>query len=120
MRSISFLAFPCQKSSHNLPSRYSIYKKDLEEIYERTASIDNILLAYLREVAARRKYPPLVFRICRYILSLGKKYGLGRIVAACAYASEGNLYEYNEIKDIQEQESGDDVRFMVSEDGTIG
>ena len=107
-----------QKTSHNLPGRHGTYEKDLEEVYERAASIDNILLTYLKEITARRKYLPLAFRICRGILSLESKYGLERLVAACACASEGNLYGYNEIKDILE--SGDDVRFMVSEDGTIG
>ena len=102
-----------QKASHNLPGRQGSYEKDLEEIYERAASIDNILLAYLKEVTARKKYLPQAFRICRGILSLERNYGLDRLVAACVCASEGNLYGYNEIKDVLER--GDDVSFMASE-----
>ena len=48
-------------------------------------------------------------------MSLEKKYGLARLVAACACASEGRLYGYNEIKGILER--GDDVDFMPSDDG---
>ena len=106
-----------QKASHNLPGRHGSYEKDLEEIYERAAAVDNILLAYLKEVTAQRKYLPQAFRICRGILSLEGKYGLGRLVAACACASEGNLYGYNELKEILER--GDDAEFMVLEDGSI-
>lgn len=102
-----------QKASHNLPGRQGSYEKDLEEIYERAASIDNILLAYLKEVTVRKKYLPQAFRICRGILSLERNYGLDRLVAACVCASEGNLYGYNEIKEVLER--GDDVSFMASE-----
>lgn len=111
-----------QKESHHLPGRHGSYEKDLEEIYERAGAIDNILLAYLREVAAQMKYPPKAFHSCRGIMSLEKKYGLARLVAACAYASEGRLYGYNEVKGILER--GDDVDFMPSDgenpDGPAG
>lgn len=77
-----------QKASHNLPGRHGSYEKDLDEIFQRAASVDNILLVYLKEVAAEKKYLPLAFKICRGIMSLEKKYGLERLVAACACASQ--------------------------------
>lgn len=105
-----------QKPSHKLPGRHGSYEKDLDEIYARAGSIDNILLNYLKDVAASKKYPPQAFRSCRGIMSLEKKYGLARLVAACACASEGRLYGYSEVKGILER--GDDVNFMPSEDDT--
>ena len=51
-------------------------------------------------------------------MSLEKKYGLARLVAACACASEGRKYGYQEVKAILER--GDDVDFMPSEDGPSG
>lgn len=105
-----------QKEAHRLPGRHGSYEKDLGEIYERAGAIDNILLNYLREVAAQKKYLPLAFRTCRGIMSLEKKYGLARLVAACACASEGRQYGYNEVQEILKH--GDDVSFMPSEDDT--
>ena len=107
-----------QKESHNLPGRHGSYEKDLEEIYERAGSIDNILLVYLKDVAAQKKYLPQAFRTCRGIMSLEEKYSLARLVAACACASEARLYSYNEVKGILER--GDDVDFMTSDSGTAG
>ena len=52
-----------QKEAHRLPGRHGSYEKDLGEIYERAGAIDNILLNYLREVAAQKKYLPLAFRM---------------------------------------------------------
>lgn len=103
-----------QKPSHKLPGRHGSYEKNLEEIYARAAAVDNILLTYLKEVAACKKYPPQAFRSCRGIMSLEKKYGLARLVAACACASEGRMYGYNEVKGILER--GNDVDFMPSGD----
>lgn len=103
-----------QKEAHNLPGRHGSYEKDIEEIYERAGAIDNILLNYLKEVVTRKKYLPLAFRACRGIMSLEGKYGLARLVAACACASEGRLYGYNEVREILER--GDDVSFMPSDD----
>ena len=103
-----------QKEAHGLPGRHGSYEKDLEEIYERAGSVDNILLGYLKEVAAQKKYPPLAFKACRGIMSLETKYGLGRLVAACACASEGRLYGYNEVRGILEK--GDDVDFMPTDE----
>jgi putative transposon-encoded protein len=105
-----------QKEAHRLPGRHGSYEKDLGEIYERAGTIDNILLNYLREVAAQKKYLPLAFRTCRGIMSLEKKYGLARLVAACACASEGRQYGYNEVQEILKR--GDDVSFMPLEDDT--
>ena len=77
--------------------------------------IDNIVLNYFKEVAAEKKYPPQAFRSCRGILSLESKYGLDRLVAACACATQARAYGYNEVKEILER--GDDVDFMPSADG---
>ena len=107
-----------QKPSHNLPGRHGSYEKDLDEIFQRAATVDNILLVYLKEVAAQKKYPPLAFRVCRGIMSLEKKYGLERLVAACACASQARLYGYNEVREILER--GDDVDFMPSSDDASG
>ena len=80
--------------------------------FKRAASVDNILLVYLKEVAAEKKYLPLAFKICRGIMSLEKKYGLERLVAACACASQSRRYGYQEVLDILEH--GEDVDFMSS------
>ena len=104
-----------RKESHNLPGRRGSYEKDLDEIYQRAASIDNLVLNYLREVAALKKYPPLAFRACKGIMSLEKRYGLDRLVAACACASQSRRYGFNEIKEILEK--GEDVDFLSLEQG---
>ena len=50
-------------------------------------------------------------------MSLEKKYGLDRLVAACACATEGRLYGYNEVREILER--GDDAVFLPpDEEGT--
>ena len=103
-----------QKPSHNLPGRHGSYEKDIDEIFERAASIDNIVLVYLKEVAVHKKYPPIAFRSCRGILSLEKKFGLERLVAACACASQARLYGYQDVLDILEK--GDDADFLPSAD----
>lgn len=103
-----------QKEAHGLPGHHGSYEKDLEEIYQRAGEIDNILLLYLKDVAGQAKYPPKAFRSCRGIMSLEKKYGLDRLVAACACATEGRLYGYNEVREILER--GDDTAFL-SPDG---
>lgn len=103
-----------QKEAHGLPGHHGSYEKDLEEIYQRAGEIDNILLLYLKDVAEQAKYPPKAFRSCRGIMSLEKKYGLDRLVAACACATEGRLYGYNEIRGILER--GDDAAFLAPDD----
>lgn len=107
-----------QKASHNLPGRHGSYEKDLDEIFQRASAIDNILLVYLKEVAGQKKYPPIAFRVCRGILSLEKRYGLERLVAACSCASQARLFGYNEIKDILDR--GDDAAFLPDSDGDPG
>ena len=47
-------------------------------------------------------------------MSLEKKYGLARLVAACACASEGRKYGYNEVLEILKR--GDDVSFIPSDE----
>ena len=103
-----------QKEAHGLPGHHGSYEKDLEEICQRAGEIDNILLLYLKNVAEQAKYPPKAFRSCRGIMSLEKKYGLDRLVAACACATEGRLYGYNEVKEILER--GDDAAFLSSDE----
>jgi hypothetical protein len=106
-----------QKEAHGLPGHHGSYEKDLEEIYQRAGEIDNILLLYLKDVAGQAKYPPKAFRSCRGIMSLEKKYGLDRLVAACACATEGLLYGYNEVREILER--GEDAVFLPpDEEGT--
>lgn len=102
------------KSAHNLPVFRGSLEKDMEEIYQRASLIDNIVLNYLREVAAVIKYTPKAFRSCRGILSLEKKYTLKRLVAACACASEMRAYGYQEILDILQK--GTDINFMPDQD----
>lgn len=74
------------KKEHNLPGHYGPYDKDLEELFQRASEIDNIVLNYLREVERVMQYPPKAFRSCRGIMTLEKKYGRDRLVAACACA----------------------------------
>ena len=76
------------KKEHNLPGHYGPYDKDLEELFRRASEIDNIVLNYLREVERAMQYPPKAFRSCRGILTLEKKYGRDRLVAACACADQ--------------------------------
>ena len=105
-----------QKASYNLPGRHGSYEKDLGEIFQRAAAIDNIVLVYLKEVTAHKRYLPIAFRSCRGILSLERKFGLERLVAACACASLARLYGYQEVLGILEK--GDDAGFLPSaEDG---
>ena len=99
-----------QKEAHGLPGHHGSYEKDMEEIYKRAGETDNILLLYLKDVFSHMKYPPKGFRSCRAIMSLEKKYGLDRLVAACACASDGRMYGYNEVKGILER--GEDAAYM--------
>lgn len=105
------------KKEHNLPGHYGPYDKDLEELFRRAAEIDNIVLDYLHEVDAMMQYPPKSFSSCRSILSLEKKYGTDRLVAACACASMKAAYGYQTVREILEQ--GEDADFLPDEDGTV-
>ena len=80
------------KREHNLPGHYGPYDKDLEELFRRASEIDNIVLNYLREVERVMQYPSKAFRSCRGILTLEKKYGRDRLVAACARADQKIQY----------------------------
>lgn len=102
-----------QKTSHNLPGRYGSYEKDLGEIFQRAASIDNIVLVYLKEVAAHKRYLPIAFRSCRGILSLERRFGLERLVSACACASHARLYGYQDVLGILER-GGNYAGFLPS------
>ena len=105
------------RKEHNLPGHYGPYDKDLEELFQRAAEIDNIVLDYLREVDRRMQYPPKSFSSCRGILSLEKKYGTDRLIAACVCASQKSEYGYQALREVLEQ--GDDADFLPGEDGTV-
>ena len=98
------------KSAHNLPGRPGDYGQEMENIYAKAASIDNIVLLYIKEVAAVKKYPPQAYRSCKGILSLEEKHGRERLVAACACASEKLAYGYREICQILQ--NGDECAYM--------
>jgi len=98
------------KEAHGLPGHHGSYEKDLDEVFKRASQIDNIVLLYLKEVARQMKYPPKAFRSCRGILSLERKFGLDRLVAACACASELRRYGYMDVLTILNR--GDDADFM--------
>jgi hypothetical protein len=103
-----------QKEAHNLPGRHGSYEKNLDEVFERATQIDNIVLLYLREVVSQKKYPPVAFRSCRGILSLEKNFGLDRLVAACACASQMRVYGYQDVIGILNR--GDDSDFLSQAD----
>lgn len=107
-----------RKEAHNLPGRQGSYERDLEEVYQRAADMDNIVLLYLKEVAAYKKYPPNAFRSCRGILTLEKKYGQDRLVAACACATQMRVYGYQDVVDILNR--GDDAEFLPQAEGSDG
>lgn len=102
------------KDAHGLPGRHGSYEKDLEQIYERAGQTDNVLLLYLRKVAELKKYPPAAFRSCKGIMALEKTFGLERLVAASACATQLRQYGYQEIRQILER--GDDADFLSKED----
>jgi hypothetical protein len=80
----------------------------------RREALEALVPDYVKRLSRKgeKKYLPQAFRTCQGIMSLEGKYGLARLVAACACASEGRLYGYNEVKEILER--GDDVDFMPS------
>lgn len=103
-----------RKEAHNLPGRHGSYEKDLDEVFERAAQIDNIVLLYLKDVASQKKYMPQAFRSCRGILALEKTFGQDRLVAACAYASLMRVYGYQDVIGILNR--GDDADFLPQAD----
>ena len=102
-----------------LPPNFSLgpYDKDLEELFQRASEIDNIVLNYLREVERAMQYPPKAFRSCRGILTLEKKYGRDRLVAACACADQKLQYGYQALREVLEL--GEDADFLPDEDGKV-
>ena len=102
------------KEAHGLPGRYGSYEKDLEQIYERAGQTDNVLLPYLHKVAELKKYPPVTFRSCKGIMALEKTFGLERLMAASACATQLRRYGYQEIRQILER--GDDADFLSRDD----
>ena len=102
------------KPSHNLPGRHGGYEADMDEIYARAASIDNIVLNYLRAVAEDKRYPALAFRACRAIIRLEDKYGQDRLVASCAAAMEGRLFNPSDLISILE--TGADADYLPQAD----
>ena len=105
------------KKEHNLPGHYGPYDKDLEELFQRASEIDNIVLNYLQEVERVMQYPPKAFRSCRGIMTLEKKYGRDRLVAACACADQKLQYGYQALREVLEL--GEDVDFLPDEDGKV-
>ena len=71
--------------------KHNFSSPDGRAFYERAGTINNILLGYLKEVTEQKKYLPQAFRTCRGIMSLKGKYGLARLVAVCAYASDKSI-----------------------------
>lgn len=103
------------KSAHNLPGYRRGLEQDMDQVYQRAAEIDNIVLNYLREVSSAVRYTPKAFRSCRGILSLEHKYTQERLVAACACASEMRVYGYQEILAILQK--GADTDYLPGADG---
>lgn len=72
---------------------------------------------YLREVEHVMQYPSKAFRSCRGILTLEKKYGRDRLVAACACADQKLQYGYQTLREVLEL--GEDADFLPDGDGRI-
>lgn len=102
-----------QKPSHGLPGRNDTFDTDMEKLYESAVALDNAVLLYMREVAAYKKYPPMVFSSCRGIMSLKDRYGAERLVSACLCATELKAYGYQPLRDILEH--GDDTPYLEAD-----
>lgn len=63
------------------------------------------------------QYPPKAFKSCRGILTLEKKYGRDRLIAACACADQKLQYGYQPLREVLEL--GEDADFLPDEDGKI-
>ena len=105
------------KKEHNLPGHYGPYDKDLEELFQRASEIDNIVLNYLREVERVMQYPPKAFSVFADVMTLEKKYGRDRLVAACACADQKLLSDFYSFLEVLEL--GEDVDFLPDEDGKV-
>ena len=73
------------------------------------------MLNYLREVDRVMQYPPKSFSSCRGVLSLEKKYGSERLIAACACATQKAEYGYQALRQVLEQ--GEDADYLPDEEG---
>lgn len=105
------------KKEHSLRGHYGSYDKDLQELFDKAALMDSIVYTYLLEVDKTMQYPPKSFSSCRGILSLEKKYGSDRLVAACACATQKSGHSCQAVRQVLEQ--GDDADFLPDEDGNI-
>lgn len=103
------------KPSHNLPGRHGSYEEDIESLMARAAEIDNAVALYLRAVAESKRYPILVFRACRGIMNLEKKYGQQRLVSGCMAAMDAKRFNISEMIDILE--TGADADYLPGADG---
>ena len=103
-----------RKPSHNLPGRKGTCESDIDQLLERAAQIDNIVVHYLRAVIAEKRYPELAFRACRGIMNLEKKYGQERLVSGCAAATDAHRYNISDVVDILE--TGADADYMPGAD----
>lgn len=59
---------PYQYTQKPSRGRNGTFETDTEKLYEAAAAIDNAVVLYMREVAAYKKYPPMVFSFCRGIM----------------------------------------------------
>lgn len=63
-------------------------------MFDKAAQMDNIVYTYPLEENKTMQNPPKSFSSCRGILSLERKYGLDRLIAACACAMRKSVYSY--------------------------
>lgn len=103
-----------RKDAHNLPGRKGSYESDIEELLERAAQIDNIVVLYMHAVISDKRYPELAFRACRGIMNLEKKYGQDRLVSGCAAAMDAHRYNISDMIDILD--SGADADYLPGSD----
>lgn len=105
-----------RKASHGLPGRQGSYESDIDGLLERAASIDNIVLHYLRAVIEDKRYPVLAFRACRGILNLEKKYGQERLVSGCAAAMDAHRFNISDVTEILD--TGADADYLPGAEAT--
>jgi transposase len=68
-------------------------------------------VALVERLLSQRQHPQQAFRSCLGVLSLGKKYGVGRLEAACARALKHNAVSWKSVQailknglDVQQQD----------------
>ncbi len=93
------------KDADGLPGRHGSYEKEPEQIYEQgPPEQDDVGVLYLRKVGLLLEFVlPAAFRSCRGIMALEKTFGLERLVAASACATQLRLYGYRAIRRILER-----------------